>query len=60
MEVLEHILKYLKSTPGKELLFKKHNHLNVEGYSDAEWAGSINDKRLTSGYFTFVGGNLVA
>ena len=36
MEVVEHILKYLKSTPGKGLLVKKHNHLNVKGYSDAD------------------------
>ena len=36
MDVVEHILKYLKSTPGKGLLVKKHNHLNVEGYSDED------------------------
>lgn len=31
----------------------------MEGYTDADWAGSRNDRRSTSGYFTFVGGNLV-
>lgn len=31
----------------------------IEGYTDADWAGSIMDRRSTSGYFTFVGGNLV-
>jgi hypothetical protein len=33
--------------------------LDVEGYTDADWAGSILDRKSTSGYFTFVGGNLV-
>ncbi|XP_021802743.1 uncharacterized protein LOC110746808, partial [Prunus avium] len=33
--------------------------LEVVGYTDADWAGSITDRRSTSGYFTFVGGNLV-
>ena len=32
---------------------------SVDAYSDANWAGAIDDRRFTSGYFTFVGGNLV-
>ncbi|KAL5537662.1 hypothetical protein UlMin_045498 [Ulmus minor] len=59
MDAIERILRYLKSTPGKGLLFTKHNHLKVEGYIDADWAGSADNRRSTSGYFTFVGGNLV-
>ena len=31
----------------------------MDAYSDADWAGVIDDRRSTSGYFTFVGGNLV-
>ncbi|KAL5540403.1 hypothetical protein UlMin_042426 [Ulmus minor] len=59
MDAVECILRYLKSAPGKGLLFAKHNHLKVEGYTDADWAGSADNRRSTSGYFTFVGGNLV-
>ncbi|KAL5548817.1 hypothetical protein UlMin_004048 [Ulmus minor] len=47
------------SALGKGLLFTKHNHLKIEGYTDADWAGSADNRRSTSGYFTFVGGNLV-
>ncbi|KAL5576844.1 hypothetical protein UlMin_018543 [Ulmus minor] len=32
---------------------------NVVTYTDANWARSIDNQRSTSGYFTFVGGNLV-
>ncbi|XP_048427877.1 uncharacterized mitochondrial protein AtMg00810-like [Pyrus x bretschneideri] len=39
--------------------WKKHGHLEVKGYTDADWAGNITDGRSTSGYFTFIGGNLV-
>lgn len=53
------ILRYLKGTPGKGLLFGAHGNLQVEIYTDADWAGSITDRRSTSGYCTFVGGNLV-
>ena len=57
MNVVIQILCYLKSSPRRELIFRKDGHLNVEGYSDADWAGSSN-RKSTSEYFTFVGGNL--
>ena len=53
------ILRYLKGTPGKGLLFGNHGNLHVEIYTDADWAGSVTDRRSTSGYCTYVGGNLV-
>ena len=40
-------------------MFRKNNHLNVDGYTNADWAGNILDRKSTSGYFTLVGGNLV-
>ncbi|CAL2253609.1 unnamed protein product [Prunus armeniaca] len=59
MGAVMRILRYLKVTPGKRLMFSKYDHTNVEGYTDADWAGLVTDRRSTSGYFTFVGGNLV-
>jgi hypothetical protein len=59
MNVVTRILRYLKSSPGKGILFTKGHNLDVNGYTDVDWAGSIQDRRSTSGYFTFVGGNLV-
>ena len=53
------ILRYLKLSPGKGILFSKIAHLNIEGYTYSDWAGNILDRKSTSGYFTFVGGNLV-
>ena len=58
MKAVLWILRYLKSTPGRELMFRKYNHLHIEGYTDADWAGG-SDRKSTSGYFTFVGGNLI-
>ncbi|CAL2269762.1 unnamed protein product [Prunus armeniaca] len=53
------ILRYLKVTPGKGLMFCKYGYTYVEGYTDADWASSVTDRRSTSRCFTFVGGNLV-
>ena len=59
MEAVIRILRYLKSSPGKGLMFSKNDHVRVDGYTDVDWAGNISDRKSTSGYFTFVGGNLV-
>lgn len=59
MEAVYRVLRYLKGTPGKGLLFKKNSSRNIKVYSDADWAGSQSDRRSTSGYCTFVWGNLV-
>ena len=57
-EAAYRILKYLKGTPGQGLMFQKREHLQVEVYTDADWAGDTTDRRSISGYCTFIGGNL--
>ncbi|RVW86266.1 Retrovirus-related Pol polyprotein from transposon RE1 [Vitis vinifera] len=60
MNAVMRILRYLKNAPGKGILFAKNvDHQSIEVYTDADWAGAVDDRRSTSGYFTFVGGNLV-
>ena len=59
IEVVNRILRYLKMTPGKSLLYKKNDARNVEIFSDVDWAGDISDKRSTSGYCSYVWRNLV-
>lgn len=59
VEVVFRILRYLKSPTRKGILFSNNNHLHLEGYIDADCAGSIDERRSTSGYCTFVGGNPV-
>ena len=59
LEAVYRILRYLKSTPGKGLLFQKTTQQNIEAYTDADWAGSVIDRRSTSGYCTYVWGNMV-
>ena len=58
-DAVHRILRYLKGTLGKGLLFENKGRMCVEVFTYADWAGSITDRRSTSGYCTFVGGNLV-
>lgn len=59
MDAVERIIEYLKGTPGHGVLFKPNGHLNIQIYTDADWAGDKGDRRSTSGYFSLVGDNLV-
>ncbi|KAL0536406.1 hypothetical protein IC582_025354 [Cucumis melo] len=59
MEVVKRILRYLKTTPCKWLMFRKTDKKTIEAYTDLDWTGSVVDKKSISGYYTFVWGNLV-
>jgi hypothetical protein len=54
MEEIMRILRYLKSAPERGIKFEKHGHCEIEGFTDADWAGNIVDRKSTSRYFTFV------
>ena len=54
------ILRYIKSTPGQGVLYENRGYTQVVGYTDADWAGSPTDRRSTSGYCVFIGGNLIS
>nr|CAN63629.1 hypothetical protein VITISV_018697 [Vitis vinifera] len=60
MNAVMRILRYLKNAPGKGILFTKNiDHQSIEVYTDTDWAGAVDDRQSTFGYFTFVGGNLM-
>ena len=59
MKVVNRILRYLKGTPRRGIVFQRNGHLDLQAYIDADLAGDRDERKSTLGYFTFVGGNLV-
>ena len=53
---IKHILRYLVETTNYGLLYKRNSQLECCGYSDADWAGDIDDCKSTSGYVFQIGG----
>ncbi|PNX67846.1 putative copia-type protein, partial [Trifolium pratense] len=51
-------LIYLSHTR-PDISFARSTNREIEIFTDADWAGSVTDRRSTSGYCTFVWGNLV-
>ena len=57
---MEHILCYLKEASEHGILYKKHKHTKIERFLEADWTGFKEDKRFTSRYCVFFGGNLIS
>jgi hypothetical protein len=56
MDTVIRIIRYLKGSLGKGIQLRKNGKSGIMGYTDADWARSIVDRKSISGYFTFVGG----
>ena len=54
------VLHYLKTHPRKGISFKKTSNIALAIYTDADFARSPFDRWSTTGYCTFIGGNLVS
>ena len=50
------VLRYLKQTRDLSLTYVKNTPEAIIGYSDADWAGDVKDRRSTSGNVFLLGG----
>ncbi|KAH9648506.1 Integrase catalytic domain-containing protein [Citrus sinensis] len=54
------VLRYLQATKDFVLTYQQSNYLNIVGYSDADFARFLEDKKSTSGYiFIMTGGAIL-
>ena len=53
------LLRYVSGTPTLGLSFWPTAPFTLEGFSDSDWACNVDDRRSTTGYCVFLGGNLV-
>ncbi|XP_057985374.1 uncharacterized mitochondrial protein AtMg00810-like [Hevea brasiliensis] len=54
------IHRYIKGTLFHGLHFSATSSLVLSGYSDADWAGDLTDRRSTTGYCFFLGNSLIS
>jgi hypothetical protein len=59
LRVVKRIMRYLILTPYLGLWYPKGAHFELIGYSDADYAGCIVDRKSTSGTCQFLGRSLV-
>jgi histone deacetylase 1/2 len=57
---VKRILRYVKDTLKLGITFTKSSSTLLSAFSDADWAGDLDDRRSTGGFAIFVGPNLVS
>jgi hypothetical protein len=60
LKMVRRILRYVKGTINVGLHFTSNTTLDLFAFSDADWAGCPTTRRSTTGYCTFLGGNIIS
>ena len=60
MMTIKRIMRYLKDIEEYGLWYKKGGNLDLKVFIDANWAGSIDDRKSTSGGAFFLGKRIVS
>ncbi|XP_017423398.1 uncharacterized mitochondrial protein AtMg00810-like [Vigna angularis] len=59
-QALQHILRYVKSSPLEGLFFAADSDIQIKGFSVSDWATCPNTRRSTIGYCVFPGSSVVS
>ncbi|XP_019099668.1 PREDICTED: uncharacterized protein LOC109132493 [Camelina sativa] len=60
LEAVKRIIKYVKGTVDFGIWYSKGSNKGLVGYCDADYAGSVTDRKITSGGCFFLGNNIIA
>eukprot|EP00253_Pinus_taeda_P033599 PITA_33599 len=55
----KHVLCYVRGTPDYGLLYTWSSDPTLSGYTDSNWAGSVDDRKSTAGYVFSLGSGIV-
>jgi len=59
LDAVKRILRYIKHTLQCGIFNEAKSQLQVHGYTDANWAGNVSDRRSTSGFMFSFGSGVV-
>ena len=60
LTAVKRIIRYINGTPYYGLWYSKDSNAYLVGYSDADWDGSVDDRKSTSGGCFYLGNNLIS
>ena len=60
LQVVHHLLRYLKHNLGQGLFFSSTSSLHLKGFSDADWGSCLDSPKSIIGFCVFLGDSLVS
>jgi hypothetical protein len=60
LKMVRRILRYVKGKLNIGLHFSANTSLDLFAFSDADWAGCLTTRRSTTGYYVFMGKNIIS
>ncbi|XP_020417850.1 uncharacterized protein LOC109948607 [Prunus persica] len=60
LSAVRRIIRYILGTPNRGLFFPTGSSLQLQAYSDADWAGCPDTRRSTTGWCMFLGDALIS
>ena len=60
LTAVKRTIRYVNGTPDYGLWYSKDSNACLASYSDVDWAGSVDDRKSTSGGYFYLGNNLVS
>ena len=57
---LKRVLRYLQGTKHYDIRLNSEKELNLQCFSDADWANDIDDRKSISGYCVYLGSNIIS
>ena len=52
-------MRYIKGTPGQELLLPYENNLRLQAYCDSDWGGCRTSRQSIYGFCIFLGNSII-
>ncbi|XP_050217411.1 uncharacterized mitochondrial protein AtMg00810-like [Mercurialis annua] len=60
LSAVRRIIRYVLGTPSRGLLFPRGSSLQLQAYTDADWAGCPDTRKSTTGWCMFLGDALIS
>lgn len=60
LQAIHHLLRYIKGSPGKGLLFSAESTLSLSAYVNADWGSCTSTRKSTTGFCVYLGSAMVS